>query len=287
MRRPFLRRKWLDRSNFAMDVGGIPGPFLDSSVASRSGGKPPVIRREHVRSIVQLVLSEARLNVLTVLSALNGLIEVAAAEHGNGALTTSAECTSDAGFNLSGEVGGGEHQNASISADLVQRQCNGTTRRLPQGFHASKGYHGESLATSTVDGSDNSSGGESCSGAALCVKLGALPAVIECLNAHAGDRRVEPLGIKLLCIFASDDSAREAIAGNPDVAKTCIARIVYFPGKGIDRSDGKITVSRTSEFSHRRRDSPEFVSLENEGKGREISERYVASWNEALGLTIC
>lgn len=269
-RRPFLRRKWLDRSKITMDVEGIPGSLLDGSVASSSGGKRPIIRTKHVRSIVQLVLSKAKLNIFTVLSALNGLLEVAAVEYGNGAPTTSAEYKSDADFKLSGEVSGGEQQNASISTYLVQRQCTGITKRLPQGFHVNRENHGESFATSTVHGSDSSSDGESCSGAALCLKLGALPAVIECLNAHAGDRRVEPLGIKLLCIFATDDSARKAIAGNLDVAKTCIARIAHFPG--IDTSGGKITVSRTSGSVHRRRDSPKFVSLENEGKWREISQ---------------
>lgn len=256
-RRPFLCQKWMDRSKFAMDVQGTPGSLLNSSTASSSDGKRPIVRRDHVRSIVQLLLSEARLNVLTVLRGLKGLLEVASAEYGNGALTTSTESnSSDTGFKLSGEVSGGEPQNASSSTDLVQRGYAGITRRFP---------HGENLATSTVDGRDSSSG-ESCSGAALCVKLGALPTVLECLNAHAGDRRVEPLGIKLLCIFATDDSTREAIAGNSDVTKICIARIVHFPGKGVDTSGGKTSVSRTSGSSDRRRDSPKIFSFEDDGK---------------------
>lgn len=85
---------------------------------------------------------------------------------------------------------------------------------------------------------------EACSGgAALCVKLGALPAVLGCLDEHPGHKDVEPLCIRLLHVFATDRATRGAIEGNTAVATACAART--FPKSGSEDSAGSTLASST------------------------------------------
>lgn len=182
--RPFLRQKWLERQ--ATAGGAFPSSAFAHARASSnvvggsvgSQGKQSVVQREHVRSVVRLALSEARVNAFVVVSSLEGLLAVATA---------------------------GVEDDLSAAASLSEDSL--------------LGHH--SLIDDSVCGD----------GAALCVKLGALPAVLGCLNEHAGDNRIEPLGIGLLYIFAAEEATREAIRGNTDVAAVCAARMFPLPAK--------------------------------------------------------
>lgn len=62
-------------------------------------------------------------------------------------------------------------------------------------------------------------------GAALCVSLGAVPAVLLCLSRHAGHARVESLSVELLRVIAAGRSTSGAVRGNAAVTAVCAARL--------------------------------------------------------------
>ena len=183
--RPFLRQQWLHRlqqqrrasgeasactgaaSAVAADLKSLQSSLKNSQPSSR-------VRKDHVKSVVHLVSSEARANAFVVISSLEGLLSVAT-ERGTGpkSLGKTSSLGDDARLNVA---------------------------------HAGGSSRGET-------------------GAALCVRLGALPAVLGCLDEHAGHRHIEPLAARLLRVFASDRATEGAIKGNARVAAACASRM--------------------------------------------------------------
>jgi len=80
-------------------------------------------------------------------------------------------------------------------------------------------------------GSSSRSSRRGLSGAALCVRLGALPAVLGCLDEHTGHKQIEPLAVGLLREFAGDRATEGAIRGNAQVAAVCASRM--FPAAAV------------------------------------------------------
>ncbi|CAM9247092.1 unnamed protein product [Scytosiphon promiscuus] len=75
------------------------------------------------------------------------------------------------------------------------------------------------------DNREGRSSGRDEGGAALCIRLGALSAVLSCLKEHASHKQIEPLAVKLLWVFASDGATSSSIRGNIAVTAACAARM--------------------------------------------------------------
>ena len=203
------------------------------------------MRKEHVRSVIHLASSEARINAFVVISCLEGLLSVTMGgmgpaqegidsnvldapanndiNKGNGRRDASGTNSSE-GFTFAacrGAKGGRQGTDAPFStkADSV------TTIEALQCASVS-----DTSATIVVENSNSScSNGKKESGAALCVRLGALPAVLACLNEHAGHKQIEPLAARLLSMFACDRTTSGAVRGNTAVAAACTSRMSPVP----------------------------------------------------------
>ncbi|CAN0299031.1 unnamed protein product, partial [Pylaiella littoralis] len=274
-RRPFLRKQWLQRlrqsttNEVAAAAQGYeppashvtsspPSTFPTSTSAapaiaaiSKSAKTPTAlirVGRDHVKSVVHLALSEARVNAFVVISALEGLLSVATEGRrllGKG-ITTDPGGTNDNTSNNNAETGGNCTHRNEHGADahpsergaqaLHQREYKNTPSESgPSALADECGKTGLSQRGCGTDGAAIAVGGSSSnrgeSGAALCVRLGALPAVLGFLDEHAGHKQIEPLAIGLLCMFASDHTTARAVRGNADVVATCTARM--FPSAAI------------------------------------------------------
>lgn len=274
-RRPFLRKQWLQRlrqsttNEVAAAAQGYepPASHVTSSPPSTSptstsaapaiaaiskSAKTPTalirVGRDHVKSVVHLALSEARVNAFVVISALEGLLSVATEGRrllGIG-ITTDPGGTNDNTSNNNAETGGNCTHRNEHGADahpsergaqaLHQREYKNTPSESgPSALADECGKTGLSQRGCGTDGAAIAVGGSSSnrgeSGAALCVRLGALPAVLGFLDEHAGHKQIEPLAIGLLCMFASDHTTARAVRGNADVVATCTARM--FPSAAI------------------------------------------------------
>ncbi|CAM9116962.1 unnamed protein product, partial [Laminaria digitata] len=269
--RPFLRRKWLAR----LDVpngGGLPSDTtaLDPNTCSSSGGgggglgvtqrNQPVVQRDHVRSVVQLALSESRVNAFVAISSLKGLLAVATEGLGGVGDEGLPGLPSLLDRSRRGPRKKGHAEARAFTRNTKicdeKRSCENSRAerykgRLPQ--HNRVENRSSELKGGAITPSKRPAGGriagsaeeeEACSGgAALCVKLGALPAVLGCLDEHPGHKDVEPLCIRLLHVFATDKATRGAIEGNTAVATACAART--FPKSGSEDSAGSTLASST------------------------------------------
>ena len=211
--RPFLRPRWLEflrqsaasastssaQGHPARSSGTTPTP-TEASAAGGSGipkkSASTRVRKDHVRSVIHLASSESRINAFVVISCLEGLLSVAS-EGVRPAHKGVSSNSLDAPADNDGSKGSGCKRSSRSSTSMY-----------------------DSGATSLEE-----------SGAALCVRLGALPAVLDCLNEHAGHKHIEPLAVQLLSIFASDRATADAIRGNTAVAEACASRM--FPVAAI------------------------------------------------------
>lgn len=256
-KRPFVRQKWLERrrhqtaenieSDHRDDSSAALSPSTTTSTPASAhaptfaSGQEDThtlpsaltrVGREHVRSVVQLALSEARVNAFVVIGSLEGLLSVATerlVQEGSVGTPTSLRDISQAG----GRSEGGDQTNRTgeSSQDSAAKP----------GGRATKLYHGlarndsgsadgslrraQSGKPTTPSSTTGSSAGRGESGATLCVRLGAVPAVLGCLEEHAGHKKIEPLSVRLLWVFASEVAAAAAIRGNTAVAAACAARM--------------------------------------------------------------
>lgn len=223
--RPFLRQKWLDSlaKESRASSGALIANAADASSDKVKGGfaesqreKGSAVQRDHVRSVVQLALSEAKVNAFIVMSSLEGLLAVA---------TEGLKGIEPSGILDNGAVGGSAITNDEGSRNLPSlagsnlSAPNNVNTRLNATSSGSRAHRSKRKKKEV---------GESCSGAALCVKLGALPAVVGCLNEHVGHKVVEPLAMKLLYLFATDSTTREFVRGNAEIAAVCVARMFPF-----------------------------------------------------------
>lgn len=76
--RPFLRRKWLERVTKASGRSCTGSDFTrGEGPPAQTNGKPPGVTRDHLRSVIQLALSDACVNAFVVMSCLDGMLSVA------------------------------------------------------------------------------------------------------------------------------------------------------------------------------------------------------------------
>lgn len=76
--RPFLRRKWLERVAKASGRSCTGSDFTRGEGPPReTNGKRPGVTRDHLRSVIQLALSDARVNAFVVMNCLDGMLSVA------------------------------------------------------------------------------------------------------------------------------------------------------------------------------------------------------------------
>lgn len=75
--RPFLRRKWLDHFDKSSGTSCTGSDFTVGEGPPRQTDKRAVVTRDHLRGVIQLVLSDARANAFVVVSCLDGLLLVA------------------------------------------------------------------------------------------------------------------------------------------------------------------------------------------------------------------
>ncbi|CAN0113538.1 unnamed protein product [Ectocarpus sp. 4 AP-2014] len=255
--RPFVRQKWLKQLrrqtaiNIESDHRGTSSAALSRSntTSTPASARAPAfspgqedvhappsaltrVGREHVRSVVELALSEARVNAFVVISSLEGLLSVATERLGReGSVGTpnSLRDVSQAG----GRSEGGDETNRTgkSSQDSAAKLGGRPTKLYPGPGRNDSGSEDGSLRRAqrghptTPSSTKGSSPGRGESGAALCVRLGAVPAVLGCLEEHAGHKKIEPLAVRLLWVFASEVAAAAAIRGNPAVAAACAARM--------------------------------------------------------------
>ncbi|CAM9328290.1 unnamed protein product [Ectocarpus sp. 8 AP-2014] len=249
--RPFVRRKWLkrlrhqtainmesdhrDASSAALSPSNTTSTPASARAPAFSSGQedahtPPSaltrVGREHVRSVVQLALSEARVNAFVVISSLEGLWSVATERIGReGAVGTPRQAGGRS------DDGDKTNRTGESSQNSAAKLGGRATKRYPgPGRHDSgsedgslrRAHRGHPISPSSTN---VSSAGRGESGAALCVRLEAVPAVLGCLEEHAGHKKIEPLAVRLLWVFASEVTAAAAIRGNPAVAAACAARM--------------------------------------------------------------
>ncbi|CAN0001415.1 unnamed protein product [Ectocarpus sp. 6 AP-2014] len=253
----FVRQKWLkrlrhqtainiesdhrDASSAALSPSNTTSTPASARVLAFSSGQedahtPPSaltrVGREHVRSVVQLALSEARVNAFVVISSLEGLLSVAAeriGREGSVGTPSSLRDVSQAG----GRSEGGDKANhtGESSQDSAANLGGRATKLYPGPGRNDSGSENGSLRRAhrghptTSSSTNGSNAGRGESGAALCVRLEAVPAVLGCLEEHAGHKKIEPLAVRLLWVFASEVTAAAAIRGNPAVAAACAARM--------------------------------------------------------------
>lgn len=212
------------------------------------------VRKDHVRSVIHLALSEARINAFVVISCLEGLLAVASEGMGPASKEDSSDAT-DSGANsidskgseseetngatageCQGERGVRQHASSSCSDSVLGPDCT-TTNDESQSRNV---FNSATVAVGSSVNSSNRVNRRGESGAALCVRLGALPAVLGCLNEHAGHKQIEPLAVRLLSVFAGDRDTSSAVRGNADVAGACTARM--FPVDVVSVGGGPSSV---------------------------------------------
>lgn len=262
--RPFLRPRWLQflrqsaanaaaastATGHVTSSPGAPSVSTETPAAGPRAVKKSTastqVRKDHVRSVIHLALSEARINAFVVISCLEGLLSVATDgmrpalkqlsrnavdTHANDDYSTGAGCKDETCTNTS------THRiTGSCRADRSPRHASsGCSDSAPGVAHAEtneafQSEGGSDAATAVaIDSAAGASRGES--GAALCVRLGALPAVLGCLNEHVGHKQIEPLAVRLLSVFASDRATSSAIRGNAAVVAACTSRM--FPAAAV------------------------------------------------------
>lgn len=75
--RPFLRQKWLERVARASGRSCMGSDFTGGERPPRpTNSKRPGVTRDHVRSVIQLALSDACVNAFVVMSCLDGILSV-------------------------------------------------------------------------------------------------------------------------------------------------------------------------------------------------------------------
>lgn len=202
-------------------------PFAEPSKKTKSAALVRV-GRTHVKSVVHLALSEAKANAFVVMDCLEGLLSVAM----DGREGTVAQASGSNSIRQNGDdrVGstGGRRTSSEISTRDVGTKSEGEGGPSLQQDSASvnRGQQFEGLrggADTYNKGGSHSRTEES--GASFCVRLGALPAVLGCLNEHAHHKEIEPLAVKLLCVFASDGATSVFVRGSIAVTAACAARM--------------------------------------------------------------
>lgn len=124
----------------------------------------------------------------------------------------------------------------------------------PADNDGNKGSGRENTSCSSTSRRDDGAVSLEESGAALCVRLGALPAVLDCLNEHDGHKQIEPLAVRLLSIFACDRATAGAVRGNTTVAAACTSRM--FPVAISPAAEDASGIGLGSDASRRSRVSP-------------------------------
>ncbi|CAM9876573.1 unnamed protein product [Ectocarpus sp. 12 AP-2014] len=295
--RPFVRQKWLKRLRHqtainiesdhrdASSVAFSPSNTSSAPASARapafSSGQEDVhtppsalarVGREHVRSVVELALSEARVNAFVVISSLEGLLSVATERLGReGSVGTpnSLHDVSQAGGRSEG--GDKKKRTGESSQDSAAKLGGRSTKLYPGPGRDDSGSKDGSLRReqrghpTTPSSTKGSSHGRGESGAALCVRLGAVPAVLGCLEEHAGHKKIEPLAVRLLWVFASEVTAAAAIRGNPVVAAACAARMT--PSAALPAACAVDDNGGTANTS-----TPSFLSTGQASHGREVGD---------------
>lgn len=279
--RPFLRQKWLkrlrdqtalnsesdhrDASSAAFSPSNTTSNPASARAPAFSSGQedahtPPSaltrVGREHVRSVVQLALSEARVNAFVVISSLEGLLSVATERLGReGSVGTPSSLRDVSQAGSRSEGGDKTNRTGESSQDSASKLGGRATKLYPGPERNDSGSEDGSLRRAqrghptTSSSTNGSSAGRGESGAALCVRLGAVPAVLGCLEEHEGHKKIEPLAVRLLWVFASEVTAAAAIRGHPAVASACAARMS--PSAALHAScavDGNIANNSTADF---------------------------------------
>ena len=219
------------------------------------------VQRDHVRSVVQLALSGSRVNAFVAISSLKGLLAVATEGLGGGSGREEERGGRGrpGGETTDGMVGdqnltrppsissslarGPEKSDPPEASDSTKKSKTRDEKRSHRRSRADRrkerppnknrmGSHSSDLKGEAIARSESAAGKNAGStdrarvgGAALCVKLGALPAVLGCLEEHRGHKVVEPLCVRLLHVFASDGATRGSIEGDAAVATACAARM--------------------------------------------------------------
>lgn len=234
--RPFLRKKWLDRQarRDGAAIMADTGSLLSAGEKSATSflRNRLVVRRDHVRSVVKLALSEARVNAFVAINSLEGLLAVATEgpDFGSGKSERETNCE---GFSVGAVKAGSTLSEARDIPCFVKafnsRHNNKADPSLstlePNFSDSNPPIEFQDKATSSVRAARFELNQQSVSGACLCINLGALPAIIGCLNQHPGHPQIESLAIKLFQIFALDPTTSGAIRGNINVAVVCVARL--------------------------------------------------------------
>ncbi|CAB1097802.1 unnamed protein product [Ectocarpus sp. CCAP 1310/34] len=295
--RPFVRQKWLkrlrhetainiesdhrDASSAAFSPSNTTSTPASARAPAFSSGQEDVhtppsaltrVGREHVRSVVELALSEARVNAFVVISSLEGLLSVATERLGREGSVGTPNSLHDVSQAGRRSEGGDETNRTGESSQYSAAKLGGRSTKLYSGAGRNdSGSEDGSLRRAqrghptTPSSTKGSSPGIGESGAALCVRLGAVPAVLGCLEEHAGHKTIEPLAVRLLWVFASEVTAAAAIRGNPAVAAACAARMTpsaALPATcAIDDNGGTANTSTAS-----------FLSTGQASHGREVGD---------------
>lgn len=270
--RPFLRRRWLQflrqssASTAAATAEGhhAPAERTPSLSAGTSAAGPTIqkksaasirVRKEHVRSVIHLALSAARINAFVVISCLDGLLSVATEgmrpalkdassfcmdaptknDHSNESRCENKQNLPNSTRDMIGAACRGERDARQATGASILRTDCGKTKEAFQSESAS------GTAPIALSSSSSSSGSGEESGAALCVRLGALPAVLDCLHEHTGHKQIEPLAMRLLAVFASDRATSGTVRRNTAVAAACASRmfpVAAIPAGGAEGGTG-------------------------------------------------
>lgn len=230
--RPFSRKAWVDRQarrkkeESAVDVNNR------LSGETSSPQKLLAVRRDHVRSVIHLALSDARFNAFVAIDSLEGLLAVIAEAFESSEMNTlvkgmRSEISTVATMHTTDSSSSATTKNVKA---MNKRHDSGNLP-WPSSFKQTGGCldqtaEQQDMTTSASSSADHGRGRQvSNSGAGLCLSLGALPAILGCLHQHTGHVQIEGLAMKLLQIFSVDPITTNAIKGNADVAAVCAARI--------------------------------------------------------------
>lgn len=230
--RPFLRKAWVDRQ--ARRNRGEPAVDANNRPFGRASSLQNllVVRRDHVRSVIHLALSDARVNAFVAIDSLEGLLAVAAegpesSEENTLSKRTQSEISTVATMRNTDS----SSSTATENVKTMNKRHGGRNGPSPSSFQRSSGCSDQTAELHDINPSAFSSADPghgrqmSNSGASLCVSLGALPAILGCLHQHAGHVQIEALAMKLLRIFSANPTTTIAVKGNVDVAAACAARI--------------------------------------------------------------
>lgn len=263
--RPFVRRKWMERIArmqgiaFNAAANTKPGSSVGGKSASSFLRNQSVVRREHVRAVVKLALSAARVNAFVAINSLEGLLSVAkegldvsavTIHNDNDSLTVRSAGSLNASSRFS-EAAGVQSSEPSNTRHLRKKdtlessleaiescelsRSGPKTRPILQSSPGKDG-HLPRKAVGVSDGAasafQSSTSGlerQTESGSSLCVSLGALPAILGCLIQHTGHAEIDALGMELLRIFALDSMTTHVISGHTGIAAICAARLSSAP----------------------------------------------------------